>query len=1102
MNALSWLDFNSFVDGDFCVRFALTLLHFLWQGSAIAGMVAIAGLLLRTASARLRYGVNCAAILLMVACVPYTFVWLGRVQTQIAWASEVRTLDESHTNRDVEQGVTGEGETSATSDESDQRGTSTGSGSANESLSELSSDRFSGIHTNGLQWPYASLVGLSAPIATVAYMMGVFLMLARLAIALSAGHRLQASAQRMPESRLTEALSRVAARVGLRSAPALAYCQRIAVPVVVGILKPTILIPSSLASGLSTDQLETILTHELAHIRRFDLLVNLLQRLIESLLFFHPGVWYVSRRLSIEREDCCDDAVLRYGFEPLGYAAALLRMAELGGKPTDAEVPAPVTSLAACGDSPSQFKRRVLRLLGEADRPRLRLSRSDWTLALAVIGLAALVPVLTFAQPHPSAKQESKAVAKASTDEKEEEPPAVQRVLLIENWLGRGDHDPIVDALRRRGFDVESRSSDQPLPENEELLKFNTVVLANVPRSSGEYADSMSWITDKQIERLVENTRVHGRGLVMLGGRNSFGPGGWSGTELEKAMPVDFKWHDSKNRGALVMLMHPAELKDGNKYQRLAARAAFNQLGPSDYCGILHYTGDGGMKWLWGGEQGLVQIGDQRDELLAKIDSSMTGDVPDFQPAFRMALDELKRVGIPAGHFVILTDGDPAPPESSILKEFRQAGIAVSVVHVNLHGPVTNKLPQTIASSTGGRYYQVRRSKAAVFERIFVRECRTVAQPLIHAPDTVTRMKLVSGSALSTLLPEPLPLIKDCVITKLKNDSNAHTSLVAIGPNGTDVPVLAEWQFGTGRTAVLTTDLAKDWDTLWKSWEDRERFIGDIVRWTAMTSPAKLEDGETRRKEVEDAASNKTVVTVQLRPGGALRLSAIDVATSEPLSNARLNLERSDAVLPPGKQIRPRRVGDVLSYDDIPAGDYKLTGSVRAYSPDQKEYGLYNKPITVTIVAGETKELQVPMIGRPLSKSEIDQRWPWSAVGRVTDGDGNPVSGVNVRAATGIGTLRGGATTTTDADGRYELRFGRGILIMSRRGPPLNWQAAHLMAWQEGYVEKNNNEHGRLQAADRLPVPEDNATSADVEKLFLPGKTREVNFVLVPEPAK
>ena len=128
--------------------------------------------------------------------------------------------------------------------------------------------------------------------------MGIGLMLARLALALQGGRRLRLAATPISEGPITELVRRQAIQLGLKTAPLVAWCGRISVPVVVGIVRPMILLPTALATGFDPSQLEALLTHELAHIRRLDPLVNLLQRLIEVVLFFHPAVWYVSRCVS------------------------------------------------------------------------------------------------------------------------------------------------------------------------------------------------------------------------------------------------------------------------------------------------------------------------------------------------------------------------------------------------------------------------------------------------------------------------------------------------------------------------------------------------------------------------------------------------------------------------------------------------------------------------------------------------------------------------------------------------------------------------------------------------------------------------------------
>ena len=93
------------------------------------------------------------------------------------------------------------------------------------------------------------------------------------------------------------------------------------------------------------------------------------------------------------------------------------------------------------------------------------------------------------------------------------------------------------------------------------------------------------------IRMLVRNTLELGGGLVLIGGPNSFGAGGWANTELEKAMPVDFQIRNEKVRavGALVLMMHASELAQGNFWQKKVAEEAIKALGPMDYCGLIHW---------------------------------------------------------------------------------------------------------------------------------------------------------------------------------------------------------------------------------------------------------------------------------------------------------------------------------------------------------------------------------------------------------------------------------------------------------------------------------------------------------------------------------
>jgi beta-lactamase regulating signal transducer with metallopeptidase domain len=130
------------------------------------------------------------------------------------------------------------------------------------------------------------------------------------------------------------------------------------VPCVIGWLRPVILLPPAACLGLSPNQLEAVLAHELAHIRRHDFLVNTLQRIIEALLFYHPGAWWISRQIRIEREHCCDDVAVGVCADVLTYARALASLE------SSRHAPQPLTA-ATGGD----LAGRVRRLLSGNENP-------------------------------------------------------------------------------------------------------------------------------------------------------------------------------------------------------------------------------------------------------------------------------------------------------------------------------------------------------------------------------------------------------------------------------------------------------------------------------------------------------------------------------------------------------------------------------------------------------------------------------------------------------------------------------------------------------------------------------------------------------------
>ncbi|MBC7853172.1 MAG: hypothetical protein IAF94_07030, partial [Pirellulaceae bacterium] len=507
--------FSSGFATDIFVRLAETLLHFVWQGGIVAVIVLIADRCLRSHSAQWRYAVQVAALLLMLACVPVTYVVLQQQQQN----DEIGHAMEMAHDELAASPVAATGDSTLPAEQ--------------EPFAAIGSPQINRADPPQLPqveqaWgQLQTFARFAAPYAAAAYLLGVALMFGRLALALISGHRLCSDARPVTEPDLLSQVARQARKIGLRAAPVVAWCGRTSVPLVAGLIKPMILLPVALASSLTPHQLEALLAHELAHLRRFDLLVNLLQRVAEALLFFHPAVWYVSRRISTERENCCDDSVLRAGWGRVEYADALVRMAEICGKLPGIGGMNAATILAAAGNNPSQFKRRILRLLGEQESLRLGVSRNA---AVAILGgvLAVILAIpVVFSAPSLVAQNEKEDLSKGTpakndpelkNDREPEVLPGHYRVSFHETpwkeviaWYGRVMGDRIdANIIPEGSF---SYNGPRPLSHREISLLINRELLSRdycLAAKEGGFSVQPAAVIARQYAEQLRKDFMHG----------------------------------------------------------------------------------------------------------------------------------------------------------------------------------------------------------------------------------------------------------------------------------------------------------------------------------------------------------------------------------------------------------------------------------------------------------------------------------------------------------------------------------------------------------------------------------------------------------------
>ena len=305
-----------------------TLVHFLWEGAAIGAVLASALAWMKTA--RMRYLAACLALGAMPAACVFTYLTLLPEQAHYRLALGAMAQ------------------------------VAAGSGS-----------------------PLTPPSGFGADLpdwAVPAWLAGVLLLEARTLAGWMAARRLRGSGVCAAPAAWRERLARLAERMRVTRPVALMESCRVDVPVVVGYFRPAILAPLALLSGMPVGQMEAILLHELAHIRRRDYLVNVLQAMVESLLFYHPAVWWVSGVVRMEREHCCDDLVLEVSGNAREYAAALTALEESrwAGEP----------AVAATGGN---LMRRIHRILGRSEPPHAGLKPALSAALVLAVGVVALL---------------------------------------------------------------------------------------------------------------------------------------------------------------------------------------------------------------------------------------------------------------------------------------------------------------------------------------------------------------------------------------------------------------------------------------------------------------------------------------------------------------------------------------------------------------------------------------------------------------------------------------------------------------------------------------------------------------------------------------
>lgn len=268
--------------------FSYALLYSLWQGAFIYGLLFVLLKALPGVNARVKYNISLSALALM--CVWFADTW----ESQYAKLKGVTVY--------ISQ--------------------ATSTGSALGIVHPLTANADAPAHFDIFRG-YLPLVSQYVPLIVALYCVGLAIMFLRFALNLARLTPLRTSATEPIPEHWQQFVNRWQIILGISRNVKVLFSKRVNAPIMLGTIRPVILLPISVCTQLTTEQVEAILVHELAHIRRHDYLINIIQTLVETILFFNPFVWLTSSIIRREREHCCDDLVVSCSADPLQYAQAL-----------------------------------------------------------------------------------------------------------------------------------------------------------------------------------------------------------------------------------------------------------------------------------------------------------------------------------------------------------------------------------------------------------------------------------------------------------------------------------------------------------------------------------------------------------------------------------------------------------------------------------------------------------------------------------------------------------------------------------------------------------------------------------------------------------
>lgn len=487
-------------------------------------------------------------------------------------------------------------------------------------------------------------------------------------------------------------------------------------------------------------------------------------------------------------------------------------------------------------------------------------------------------------------------------------------VLVVEGHPGAASN--LVNALKAGHMHVDVKDLKLLPKQLEGYKQYATAVLADV---------SATQMSDVDMERMRTAVRDLGMGLIMAGGADSFGMGGWFQTPIEEALPVHMDLRGKEELPSLGLqlvidksgsMTGDARGVDKMELAKEAAIRATTMMNGQDQIGVIAFDG---TPWEVVAPQSVTKL----ETIQQQIGSIYADGGTDIFPALQMAYERVKTMNTKRKHVILLTDGQSGLDDdyTGLLQQMTAENITVSTVAVG--DDADTQLLQMIADGGKGRYYFA--ADAESIPKIFSKETALASRTfIVEKPQEPIR----TGAGGWSSLRQSLPPLRAYIATTLKQ--TAEMPLVSMDED----PILARWQYGLGRAVAWTSDLEGKWAPDWVSWGGNSRLWNEVVAWTLPQVTEGAWKTETR------LVGSAGQVTVSLPAGTAMPQELEAVVLNQEMQREVIRLKPTApgklagefATADPGSymiQIVEKASGQVVAS--------QTTGLTVAFSP---EYGM------------------------------------------------------------------------------------------------------------------------------------------------------------------